>query len=374
MIKPVWPKRLYLLDVSRGFAALAVVLWHWQHFSYEGTELPVNFERSGQPLYAYLKLFYEKGEMGVYYFFLLSGFIFFWLYRIPISKKSLTLKTFLLQRFSRLYPLHFVTLLMVAFLQFLYISRKSSFFVYPFNDAYHFLLNVFFASDWGFERGWSFNAPVWSVSIEILLYIIFFFVVYANRSNPLSYLLVSAAAFITSFILHHDIFRGLSMFFLGGFVFHFLLIMSADAMKYRAVIYYAALSSWLLVFVNFYVFEITPYISNLSSGSVLVLMFPYYVLFPLTVCAFALIEIDKGMSVKRISWIGDITYSSYLLHFPLQIVFGLAASRGIIKPFFYTDPVYLMIFFAFLVPLSYVTFQYFERPMQNAIRNKLITP
>lgn len=28
----VFGKRIYTLDVLRGFAALSVVLWHWQHF------------------------------------------------------------------------------------------------------------------------------------------------------------------------------------------------------------------------------------------------------------------------------------------------------------------------------------------------------
>lgn len=373
MKNPVWPKRLYLLDVSRGAAALAVVVWHWQHFAYKGAELPAIFDRSSQPFYVFLKLFYEKGVLGVDYFFLLSGFIFFWLYKTPVSEKSITFKPFLLQRFSRLYPLHFVTLLIVCFLQYLYFSERLSFFVYPFNDAYHFLLNVIFASHWGFERGLSFNAPIWSVSIEVLLYLIFFFVVRINRGTPISCILISATAFVITFVGHHDIFQGLSMFYLGGFVFQVTVILSSEAVKYRAVIYYLTLLSWLVVFINFYVFDIVPYASALLVGSAIILMFPFYVLFPLTICSLALIEIDKGIHFKRAAWLGDITYSSYLLHFPLQIVFALAVNYGIIKPLFYRDSVYLVIFFALLIPLSYLTFIYFERPMQHLLRRKLIT-
>lgn len=72
-----WPKRLYALDVSRGFVALGVVLWHWSHFAYVGSEIPADFARDSQPLYGLFKPFYEAGLMGVQYFFLLSGFIFF---------------------------------------------------------------------------------------------------------------------------------------------------------------------------------------------------------------------------------------------------------------------------------------------------------
>jgi peptidoglycan/LPS O-acetylase OafA/YrhL len=43
-----------------------------------------------------------------------------------------------------------------------------------YNDFYHFFLNIFLISFWGIEKGFSFNTPIWSVSIEILAYIIFF--------------------------------------------------------------------------------------------------------------------------------------------------------------------------------------------------------
>ena len=42
------------------------------------------------------------------------------------------------------------------------------------NDLYHFFLQIFFISAWGFENGNSFNAPIWSVSVEIGIYILFF--------------------------------------------------------------------------------------------------------------------------------------------------------------------------------------------------------
>ena len=170
-----WPKRLYALDVSRGIAALAVVLWHWQHFAFEGYALPQNFDKAIQPFYPFAKIFYEKGFMGVDYFFLLSGFIFFWIYKEAIGKRKTNFKEFWVHRFSRLYPLHLVTLCLVALLQAVYVARNIKPFVFQYNDAYHFLLNLSFTSGWGFQKGWSFNAPVWSVSIEILLYFLFFF-------------------------------------------------------------------------------------------------------------------------------------------------------------------------------------------------------
>ena len=42
------------------------------------------------------------------------------------------------------------------------------------NDLKHFLLNLAFASYWGFQDGQSFNGPSWSISAEILVYVLFF--------------------------------------------------------------------------------------------------------------------------------------------------------------------------------------------------------
>lgn len=76
-----WPDRFHALDVSRCVASLSVILWHWQHFAYEGHSLSDEFVRNDQPLFNILELFYIKGAAGVSYFFILSGFIFFWLYK-----------------------------------------------------------------------------------------------------------------------------------------------------------------------------------------------------------------------------------------------------------------------------------------------------
>ena len=129
MNENTWPNRFYGLDISRGFASLSVVFWHWQHFAFVGTSLPQDFMRESLPLYEILRLFYEKGRLGVDYFFLLSGFIFFWRYRESIKDKMVSARAFFVKRFSRLYPLHVLTLLIVALLQMLYFSRENTSFV-----------------------------------------------------------------------------------------------------------------------------------------------------------------------------------------------------------------------------------------------------
>ncbi len=104
---------------------------------------------------------------------------------------------------------------------------------------------------------------------------------------------------------------------------------------------------------------------------IFIIGFPLYILFPFSVCSLALCEIDKGSFLKPISWVGDITYSSYLLHFPIQLLFVLAISYGIINASFFMSPVSLVIFFMILIPLSYMVYVKFERPMQKILRSKI---
>ena len=100
--------RLYLLDLARAFAATSVVLQHYQHFYYEKINI---FVRQDQPFFNIIGFIYSFGSQAVPFFYLLSGFIFFNFYLEKIYKKEICFKKFALLRFSRLYPLHFFTLL-----------------------------------------------------------------------------------------------------------------------------------------------------------------------------------------------------------------------------------------------------------------------
>ena len=117
------PRHLYSLDVARGIAALSVVLWHWSHFR-DGGGLGVENASNEGPLYGLFFLFYERGALAVDFFFSLSGFVFFWLYRDRLLRGEVGGWDFFLLRFSRLYPLHLLTLLVTAGLMFGWTPRR----------------------------------------------------------------------------------------------------------------------------------------------------------------------------------------------------------------------------------------------------------
>lgn len=368
--------RFYSLDALRGLAALSVVFWHWKHFFYVGTHLGT-FNANRLPLFQSASLMYTKTWLAVDLFFCLSGFIFYAFYSQRISTGALTFGRFAALRLSRLYPLHFATLMLVAAGQAYAYHCSGHFVVYPHNDAKHFILNLFFASSWGAESGYSYNGPVWSVSIEILLYSIFFFL---SRHAPIrAQVLVplSISGFIVWQPIYEPIGRGVGSFFLGGCVCLAYRAI-ADSPRERTLTRVAAVMAvvgWVATLALHGGESMKELL--LSGGrfrwamTKAMNMWPIGVLFPLTILALALNEAKCRGVARKLSLLGDISYSSYLLHFPLQIAFlGAVVHLGMDVSVFYS-PWALILFFAVLLPACFLVFRWFEMPVQSHLRRLL---
>jgi peptidoglycan/LPS O-acetylase OafA/YrhL len=381
-------ERFYSLDVLRGIAALSVVFWHWQHFFFSGTN-PVPYEVMRLPLSKWLFVLYTKGYLSVDLFFNLSGFVFFWLYSTRIAEGAITPGKFALLRFSRLYPLHLATLLIVAVSQLWLLNTQGSYFVYSYNDSLHFLLNLLFASSWGIERCYaSFNGPAWSVSVEILLYAIFFMFCRLFHRRTIVLAFISAIGFVVVQPLYSPIGRGLGSFFLGGC--GFLAYQSIIASRHARVItkwaIYLMVVAWAVTFVitlpgvaqstlstRFVPFSwlFEPHVQwGIQKAAK---SWPVLVLFPLTILALALFETHRGSLGKHISFLGDISYSSYLLHFPLQLLFSVLLARFAFSHSIYYSPWFMGFFFVVLIAISLGSFRYFEVPVQRFLRQSSLT-
>ena len=48
------------------------------------------------------------------------------------------------------------------------------------------------ASEWGITQGESFDGPIWSVSVEVLVYLLFFLMLRVTRSWLLNVFIVAA--------------------------------------------------------------------------------------------------------------------------------------------------------------------------------------
>jgi len=350
------PNKLLGLEALRFLAAFAVLIFHYRHFA-SVADTPVDLIKNQLPLYALLRPFYLIGWYGVWVFWCISGFIFFWKYRDAISDRSMPGRTFLVYRLSRLYPLHIVTFLVVALLQAVYFRWHGYFLVYQANDLKHFLLQIFMASDWIDPKGKSFNGPIWSISVEILVYIVFFLMLrFVTRSAWLNVVVIAL-----SFNVSGQFATCLAFFYAGGLAAIFR--QSLTSTRLTAALERAA---WCVVIV----IPASIWTFGLQSAIVdWVLLLPYtpILLFCLA-CRIAL----PAPAARLLEAAGNMTYSSYLLHFPIQLLIALGFTMsGSPIPFY--DGWFFTAFVGATLLAAWLSYRYFEAPAQALLRNTLLT-
>lgn len=140
---------IHSLQIYRGMAALAVVLYHATVFT------------DGRYHHAPLGGVFAFGFFGVHIFFVLSGFIMLFVHAGDFDRPGRILP-YLKKRFTRIYPIYWAVLIPGALFYFFHIHR-------PF-DAYHFVGNLALMKLSRFDA----IVPVaWTLFHEILFYAMF---------------------------------------------------------------------------------------------------------------------------------------------------------------------------------------------------------
>lgn len=358
------------IELARFLCAVAVLLWHYQHFFYVGTQ-PPNFDVNSQPMAWLFWPFYNYGFLAVQIFWCISGYIFFYKYAHAIADGTISAGRFAWLRFSRLYPLHFVTLLLVAVLQWRYTSMVGDSFVYSPQDSIHFVLQLVLASDWGIASGFTYNGPIWSISIELVVYAIFF--VFCWRLKILRpwmlALIVGFASAVSIFknspnaivelLAGSLILRCLCFFYLGALTFTAYDWLSRHFDRQTIV---ALTASGLLAALTALAI---PVVRKLSPVMLAVPLSPLTIMFLLSYVQPASSRM-RGALVR----LGNLTYSSYLIHFPIQLLIALyyvghPQDRPVHETWF------LLVFMMVVFVLADLIYRYFEKPAQDALRQML---
>jgi peptidoglycan/LPS O-acetylase OafA/YrhL len=346
------------IELLRFVCACAVLLWHYQHFSYIAHQAH-DFDPTRQPFYAALSFLYRYGLYGVQVFWCISGFIFFWKYGAAIAARRIGPGRFFLLRWSRLYPLHLATLLLVALLQALYFAGHQYYFVYRDNSLSSFALQLGLASHWLYPlTGFSFNGPIWSVSLEVLAYLCFFALARFAGAGARVTLAALLAAGLAWRYCDWPLLECLLYFYLGG----------ALALGYQAVAgwppaarrgLHGALAALLALVCA------ASWLRPVPGTTVLLLATPLVIWLLLHAVR------PRGAGVSRwLGGLGNLTYGSYLLHFPLQIGVGLlCGALGVTVPWY--SRAFWLGFMAAVLLLAWASHRYFELPMQQALRRRL---
>jgi peptidoglycan/LPS O-acetylase OafA/YrhL len=341
---------LYGLEILRVLAALAVVIYHFPDYFY-----PDRSANDAFPFANALRFCYEFGHYAVPVFWTLSGYIFFWKYNKTIADRSISAAQFGMLRFSRLYPLHALTLLLVVVLHLIYVrvfgADGEPFYA---SGIVAFIAQLFFASNW-FTTQYTFNGPVWSVSVEVLVYAMFFVAAWSGQLLRPGIVALVAAASGTAYwaacrILPEtalvNLFWCAVCFFLGG-----LLSQARESMARHYV----------------------PIAAGLVSGATVLFFYrPTYVLeFALPVVAvflFSCGSLWQCRLAERVAVAGNLTYGSYLLHFPLSVIMVMVMKAIDIPPDLAASRIFFLLYLGAVFAAAGISFAFFEKPMQDSIR------
>lgn len=352
--------RIHELDALRGIAALGVAVWHYgAHFG-------------ATPLHLVLYPFYNAGFLFVDFFFVLSGYVIsraFW--REPRRSR---LGANILARIARMYPLHLLTLVLVALLlACLPATARDPNFVQPTNDTKHFLLNLLLLNQSGLQDGWSFNTPAWSISAEFIVNVAFLIFIFLGTRARLLMTVLTAFVAVAMLALAHRPYIN------GQLAFGWL-----DVNLFRCSLGFASGISvyWLVHRLDGSgVLVRRPLLSTLLGVASLVGLFGvmivsgrhppiFHYLISIAVASGCVLFVPFApllrslLNYRPLTYLGDISYSIYLVHYPLQLAVYLVGAMGLVQLDF-DSPVTLAAFIGAVIVMSAATHRFIEMPGQK---------
>ncbi len=354
-------KKFEHIELLRFFSALVVVVTHYIHFFYPYNktsnleiylENTLNLQEKFLPFYIFLENIYKYGYVGVNFFWLISGFVLAYAY-LNKDRYKISFKEFFVNRFARLYPLHFLTLILVLILQFVLKIETNEFQIVDQNlyngenDLQSFISHIFFISGWLESNKFSFNFPIWSVSIEILIYFLFFL---SLRFLYKYKIFLSLLIFILFLYLEKS---NINLFFdsCGRYFFSgvFLFVFCEKIKNYNYILIIAT----ILLILNF----VGNFKYNLFFASLI--LYAYY--------------FDTKIKYKYslyYSKLGNLTYGSYLLHIPVQLLTIFIFYKFEINIEIFTQYYFLIAYLTAIFFLSHVCYKLYENPMRIFLKKK----
>ena len=278
--------------------------------------------------------FFKEGFVGVSFFSMLSGFIIAYNYQKKFSENKITKRTFWVARIARIYPLHWLTLLIAVALGNYVIASGTI------DWCKHFLAsltltNAYIPKDNYF---FSFNSPSWSLCCEQLFYICFPFLIAFTKDyrKLLSTFLICAILSIVG------------MYFTP-------MITSSQG----SIIEIASIA----LFLSFYL-----YAAEIPK----VYRYSCYYWIPI---AFILISfsLQKGMVSRLLSNRllvigGEISYSFYLIHLFVLLSYAKWQKESDFHIDWYIS---IPLLFCVIILLSLLSYYYFEKPMNKLVKTLL---
>lgn len=293
-------KKIIALESLRGFASIYVAIGHWILW---------------QPKKSFYDNFFKFGVDAVTIFFILSGIVIFYSYT---NTKDKSLRTYFIRRFRRIY-FPFLVAIIVSIIVFwgAQISIKE------------LIGNILMLQDTRRTPGlivktFLDNQPLWSLSYEWVFYMIFPFIYPVIRHSNNRVHLVGLFCIINLIIyimFPNHIFIVLAYFFLwwtgleiGEYFFGNRELVNIKAIvSYYIIIITILFSNWINYYITYKILDFGPYP-----------FLPFRQFLFAFICLLVTIYFRKLSKLivwilKPFSYISPISYSIYILHFPICV-------------------------------------------------------
>ncbi|WP_375394710.1 acyltransferase family protein [uncultured Sphingomonas sp.] len=338
MTRPVGELRA--LTGARGIAAWFVVLFH------------IRQSIAGLP--PAIALLFSKGYLAVDFFFLLSGFVMWlsWGERLHRERWH-AIVPFLRKRIARVWPLHVVMLSAMVALALVFVATgRADPVSFPFADL---PLHVLLLQNWGFVDRLAWNIPSWSISAELGAYLVFPVVAIMIdwRRLPTTALLalvgiltiglcvvIRPSPLLSFDIPRFGLIRCLCEFLTGTIVC--ALWQRSDGVCVAGVTAIGVAASWAIG---------VP--ETLAAPA----------LFALLIYLLAHAAIDSPLGGRGVHFLGEVSYATYLCHYPLWIVFKLIFVRRVDD----VPPALIAVYIGIVLICSRILHVRVERPAQRFI-------
>jgi peptidoglycan/LPS O-acetylase OafA/YrhL len=328
-----------------------VLFFHYRHFAHAAAAGAI--DRDAVPFHTMLWPLYEYGLYGVQVFWGISGYIFFWKYGTAIRSGAVAARDFFWLRFSRLYPLHIATLIGVIGLQAIHRQVAGVDFVYPASDPEMFVRQLFLATDWAEQSPFSFNGPIWSISAEVAVYAAFFVLLRLIAPSMKLCIGVIVACLLAQMAGLKWVSIGCaSYFFAGG-------LAALAPREWRR-------PAGALLFILILAGVTTGILADRGKlPTILLIAVPCL----LMLASRGWNGLDRWQGPIQAA--GNLTYSSYLLHFPLQLLVAIAATiSGFALPL--TNPLFVLAYIVGTLAVAAFSYRVFEVPLQDWLRKRTL--
>jgi peptidoglycan/LPS O-acetylase OafA/YrhL len=350
------------LDCLRAFAALMVICIHissWLKFPdtpfYSKLELCLSLNDYG-------------GRCGVYFFFVISGFLITYLmFTEQASVGSLSVKNFYIRRVLRIWPLYFLVLLI-------------GFFVYPviinvfahghYTERANLIMYSCFLANYENIHHYSPNGILgvqWSVAIEEQFYLIWplLFILFDKNKFPVVLLLVTISSELF-YMSHLNQFKeqyfntiGVMRYLSFGALLAWLCYNKPDDVK----LFLSKIPSGVMVLIYITALS-SPFLINMLFGANGANNFLNSII-PMFFFGFVIIEQNysnrsffKFGRIKFLNWLGKISYGLYLIHMIAIYMVNFLFSKLLPERFIGLQ---IVMVFAFTITMSAVSYNYFEK-------------